>query len=70
VDEVPSLPFGVAAGPLTQNGEPVLIIMAGDTMQMEPRALSKLSDLLHGRKSLVHPMLNFSLEYWMATNEE
>jgi hypothetical protein len=53
IDEFASMSISTAAAPITQNGEPVQVVLAGDPLQLEPRPMSKISDRLSGRMSLL-----------------
>jgi hypothetical protein len=45
--------ISTAAAPLTQNVEAVQVVLAGDPMQLKPRPLSKISDRLSGRLTVL-----------------
>jgi superfamily I DNA and/or RNA helicase len=69
IDEFASMSISTAAAPITQNGEAVQVVLAGDPLQLEPRPLSKISDRLSGRLTLLD-LLAKSRTYFQEMNVE
>jgi hypothetical protein len=60
----------LSAGPITQNGEPILIVEAGDPMQLDPQPLSQVSGRLYGKDTILDLLILFSEDYWVSTDWE